>query len=141
MADEVLKGASDLIRRLKELQGLDSASALRKALRAGITPALKYAKQAIPVGKKPHRSYKGNLLQPGYASKHLRIVVTKVSETRYAALLGVSKEAFYAVRFVELGTSKMAAEPWLRPAFFATQERQKAQFMDSLKEYLREKSK
>jgi hypothetical protein len=28
----------------------------------------------------------------------------------------VRREAFYAVQFVELGTSKMPARPWLRPA-------------------------
>jgi hypothetical protein len=31
--------------------------------------------------------------------------------------VGVQKEAFYAVQFLELGTSKIPKRPWLEPAF------------------------
>jgi hypothetical protein len=32
-------------------------------------------------------------------------------------MLGVRPEAFYAVQFIELGTSKIPKRPWLEPAF------------------------
>jgi len=32
-------------------------------------------------------------------------------------MLGVRPEAFYAIQFIELGTSKIPKRPWLEPAF------------------------
>jgi HK97 gp10 family phage protein len=141
MADEALQGTSALVAKLKTLEKLDSGRVMINAVRDGMKPALKYARQAIPVGTRKHKSYLGRTLSPGFAQKSLRIVVTKVSDTRFQALLGVRKEAFYAVRFVELGTSKMAAEPWLRPAFFASQNAQKQALSDSLRKFIESQGK
>src|SRR4029077_1315789 len=142
MADEALKGTSVLLAKFKTLEQLDSGRAMNKAVRAGMQPALKYARQAIPIGKKPHKTYLGNRARPGFAQRSLKIVMVRNSSaTRFTALLGVRKEAFYAVRFVELGTSKMAAEPWLRPAFFAAQEACKLALRDSLKEFIESRAK
>jgi HK97 gp10 family phage protein len=41
----------------------------------------------------------------------------EVQEDVVEGIVGVGKEAFYA-RFIEMGTSKMAARPFLRPAVF-----------------------
>lgn len=41
----------------------------------------------------------------------------EVQENVVEGIVGVGKEAFYA-RFLEMGTSKMAARPFLRPAVF-----------------------
>lgn len=35
-----------------------------------------------------------------------------------SALLGVRKEAFYALQFFELGTAHISRKPWLTPAFY-----------------------
>jgi HK97 gp10 family phage protein len=41
----------------------------------------------------------------------------EVQENAVEGIVGVGKGAFYA-RFIELGTSKLAARPFLRPAVF-----------------------
>jgi len=41
----------------------------------------------------------------------------EVQENAVEGIMGVGKKAFYA-RFIELGTSKLAARPFLRPAVF-----------------------
>ena len=49
-----------------------------------------------------------------------------------AAIIGVRAEAFYAVSFVEIGTSKMGRRPWLRPAFYSTRDAQQEALAASL---------
>jgi HK97 gp10 family phage protein len=62
-------------------------------------------------------------------------VKTFVSQDKQAAaaLLGVDSEAFYAVQFLELGTSKTKAQPWLVPAFESTASEQVAAVTAELK--------
>lgn len=128
--DQALQGAAELTRKLAELGALDK-KAMRSVVRAGMQPALVKARQTAPVGTRIHKSYKGNILQPGYLKKHLKIATT-IDQGRATALLGPNKEAFYGTTFVEIGTSKMAAFPWLRPAFYQTQDAQKAAMVSKL---------
>lgn len=132
MADKdlALRGAAELTRKLAELGALDK-KAIRSVVRAGITPALVKARATAPVGTRFHKSYKGNVLYPGYLHKHLRVATT-VQKGIATALLGPTKEAFYGTAFVEIGTSKMAAQPWLRPAFRSTLDAQKSAMVDKL---------
>lgn len=122
MGSELL-GVAQLTRQLKELGKLDDGKALRQAAREGMKPVFKAAQQAIPVGTKEHRTYKGRLVGPGFAKRNLKIVVSLSKDKQSAtAILGVSAEAFYVVQFVELGTSNQAAQPWLRPAFYGNKQ-------------------
>lgn len=52
------------------------------------------------------------------------INISKESDPKYSVRIGPGKAGFYG-RFNEFGTSKMAAQPFVRPAFDAT--RSKAQ--------------
>lgn len=122
-----LLGAKDLFDKLVTLEGLDSGNIIKAAVRAGLNVAKKAAIEKIPKGTEPFRTYTGRLVAPGFASRNLKlIVVLSKDKTVAQALLGVTKEAYYAVQFVERGTSKMAAQPWLRPAFYATGNAQQA---------------
>ena len=140
MDDNALRGTAQLIAKLRDMKSLDDGKALRAAVRAGMRPALLAARAKIPISKKPHRlakAYGSELVQPGYAQKAIRMITTVSPDKQKAsALLSVRKRAFYAVNFVELGTSKMAAHAWLRPAFYSTQEAQKQALADKLKAYL-----
>lgn len=134
MADDgKLLGVAELTAKLKALGALEDGRALRRAVYAGMKPALAAARAKIPVGTRTHRTYKGRLVSPGFAKASLRIVTT-VSKDKQAAfaLLGPRKEAFYASLYVEIGTAKMAAKPWLRPAFYGSAEAQKEGLADSL---------
>jgi HK97 gp10 family phage protein len=107
---------------------------LRLAVRSAIQPALERARTLMPVGVDAHRTYKGRLVQPGFARRSIRAVVSVSRDKKTAsAILGVKAEAFYAAQFVELGTSKTPAKPWLRPAFRATQRQQEATVAASLR--------
>lgn len=130
-----LIGVSELSAQLEDLKkGLD-VKVMRSAVRAGIQPAFDKALRTIPVGQDLHRTYRGRLVAPGFSKRSLRIV-TKVSEggTKISAALGVRREAFYAVLFTELGTSKYPARPWLRPAMRTTQGLQQAALAAKLKQ-------
>lgn len=130
-----LEGTAAAARKLRALgQGM-SVPILRSAVRAGIQPAKRRAEQTIPVGLAAHRTYKGRLVAPGFSKRSIRIV-TKVSPDKQtvSAALGVRREAFYAVMFTELGTAKMAARPWLRPAMAGTKADQERALAAKLKE-------
>lgn len=116
-----LAGARDLYNKLVVLGGLDSGNITRNAVRAGIKAAYTAAQARIPVGDQAFRTYTGRLVGPGFAKRNIRVIsVLSKDKTTATAILGVRKEAYYAVQFVELGTSKMAAQPWLRPAFYGS---------------------
>jgi HK97 gp10 family phage protein len=122
-----LEGVGELSKQLDALGKLDDGKAIRAAVRAGMKPAFKAAQQNIPVGTVAHRTYKGRLVGPGFAKRSLVIVTTLSKDGQKAsAILGVKAEAFYAIQFVEMGTSQMAAQPWLRPAFYSTREEQES---------------
>lgn len=137
-----LEGTRELELKLRELGAAFAAPIMRSALRAGLKPALQRAQQTIPIGTQAHRTYKGRLVTPGFAKRSLRIV-TKVSPDKrtFSAALGVRREAFYAPFFVELGTSRMAARPWLRPAFRSTQAQQQQALADRLRDRLHKVAK
>lgn len=125
--DSALAGAADLIKKLQALGALDDGKIAIGAVRAGMKEALKLAQVKIPVGTRVHRTYKGRLVTPGFGKRSLKIVTTrKTDDGLPAALLGVSKEAYYETQFLERGTSKIKAQPWLRPAFYNSQDAQKA---------------
>jgi HK97 gp10 family phage protein len=117
-----LEGVAQLTRQLISLGKLDDGKALKAAVKAGIQPAYKRAKATIPVGSVPHRlaaAYGKQLVNSGFAQQSLRTITTINAEKNIAsALLGVRKNAFYILNFVELGTRYQRAQPFLRPAFF-----------------------
>jgi HK97 gp10 family phage protein len=127
-------GLRELDQKLAALQNANPGPILRRAVNRGIRPALEQAKATVPVGKEAHKTYKGRLVAPGFARKSLK-VKTNVSRDKQAAsaILGVASEAFYAIQFIELGTSEIPATPWLQPAFENTAEQQQAALAAELK--------
>lgn len=118
MADT--EGFRELSKQLVQLAELDRGKVLRQSARLAVKPVETDAKNRIPVNDRDYlkKSYKGNVIYPGFAKDNIAIKIL-LSKDRQAAwaLVGVKPEAFYAVDFVERGTSKQAAQPWLRPAF------------------------
>ncbi len=113
-----LEGVSDLTAQLVDLGAKIAAKELRGTVGSVMEIAEHRARSLIPQGDEPHFTYKGRLVSGGYAISTLHVETSFNKRTGSAvALLGVGREAFYAVQFVELGTSDMPARPWLRPAF------------------------
>ena len=121
MAD--LEGFKELSRQLKELGRTVGGNALRSAANAALMPALRKARQTVPVGTVAHKTYKGRLVAPGFLRRSLKRS-TKLGRNRNIvfARLGVKEEAFYGVVFLERGTSKIQKRPWLVPAFESTKD-------------------
>jgi HK97 gp10 family phage protein len=127
-------GLPKLFKQLRNLAQLDQGKALRRGVKAGMRPAQQRARAAIPVGVDKHRTYKGRVVQPGFARKSIRVVVTVSRDKKRAeAILGVRAEAFYATQFVELGTSRTPAHPWLRPSFKSTSDQQQTELATELR--------
>lgn len=107
-----------LVAQLRALDDIASESTLRQAAVAGARVIFDEAKVRVPVGVREYER-KGTTIYPGFLRDHLLIAFDKEQsvEARSASYIVTwSKEAFYG-RFVEHGTSKMAADPFLRPAF------------------------
>lgn len=119
-----LSGAKELWDKLTALRSMNDGKILRGAVRAGMKPANASAKARlaeINTTNRAFRTYRGRWVAPGFASRNTRVITTvSKDKNQSVAILGVRKEAFYAVQFLELGTSKMARRPWLRPAFYGT---------------------
>jgi HK97 gp10 family phage protein len=116
-ASWTLEGVAALTRQLQTLGKLDDGKALKRAVKAGITPALKIAQAIIPIGTEPHRTYQGLLVAPGFAKTQLRTISTINSAKNIASgILGVRKAAYYILQYVELGTRFQRAQPWIRRA-------------------------
>lgn len=126
MASE-LKGAREFSMYLNAMGKKISGRVLRKAVKTAGQLVVNEAIPNVPVGEQrdgqdfQKETYKGRLVwHPGFAQKNVR-QKPFVSRDRKKAgtLIGVAPEAFYAINFVEMGASRQAAQPWLRPAFAA----------------------
>ena len=126
MADIV--GFKELSRQLDKLgDAVQAGKTLRRAALSSMLPALRAAQVAAPVGDPPYESgdpypvtsYTGRLRTPGFAKRNVARKAY-VDNNGVVVLLGVKPEAFYAVQFIELGTSKIPKRPWLRPSFRAS---------------------
>lgn len=116
---EQIEGLADLNRRLLELGPAASGKALRSAVNVSMTPVLKRARANAPVGSVAHKTYRGRTVAPGFLRRSV-IKRTRLSRDKQSAssVVGVRGEAFYGVQFLEFGTSKMPAKPWLRKSFY-----------------------
>lgn len=100
------EGLRELDRALNQLPLRARSSVLRGALNKAADPIVKEARALVPVdtglGKKSIRKRAST----PRAANGFNAVVT----------IGFLQRAFY-LRFIELGTSKIPAKPFLRPAF------------------------
>lgn len=134
---EAVQGMAQLQKQLRDMGRMNNGEALLKAARAAAEPIVAKARELIPVGVDQHKTYKGRLVAPGFAKRSIRISARLNKEkTAAIASVGVEPEAFYAVQFVELGTSKMPAQPWLQPAYAATRDEQLALLTKQLKVFI-----
>ena len=96
-----LEGLDALSKKLATL-GKAAGKTLRSATLKATTPVRREMRNKIPIGTEAHRTYKGRLVAPGFARRSLR---RSSSFRRGVAIvrLGVRREAFYSVNFVDQG--------------------------------------
>lgn len=138
-----VEGLKELSDKLKELSATVSARLLKGAAKDAMLPTEQAAKASVPVGSVVHKTYKGRTVTPGFAQRSVKRAVTarRDSKNVVKAMVGVAREAFYALAFIERGTSKMPARPWLVPAFEATQGQVLQRFKDSLRKRIERAAK
>ncbi|CAJ5616505.1 phage protein, HK97 gp10 family [Burkholderia pseudomallei] len=118
-----------LTAKLRALGDIASESTLRQAAVAGAREVLYEAKLRAPVYAQAFEGQASGVgwtrygvqYYPGYLRDHLIIAYDKqvsVAGRIASYIVTWTREAFYG-RFVEHGTSKMAAKPFLRPAYEA----------------------
>lgn len=128
-----LEGFAELSAQLKELGEKAGGRVLRAAVTSAALPALNAIKAAAPVGDRVHKTFKGRLVAPGFLSRNLRRKTLKTQDTgRAIVLIGPLSEAFYA-KFLEAGTTKMSARPFMEPMFDAANPAMIARLREQLK--------
>lgn len=128
-----LDGMGDAYAQLKALGEVQEARVIRAALREAGKPILREMVSRAPVGDDIHRTYKGRLVAPGFLKRSIRFIVTRVKKTgAMFAVFGVRHEAFYGPAFLERGTVKRAADPWMVPAFDAAKDASVKAFVETL---------
>lgn len=123
-----VEGLEELNRNLLDLGDKLAKQYIRKAAKEAADLFVQDAKRRAPVLKKPVRGR-----QPGALRDS---IIAKVSLTKKNGLvvrIGPDKKVFYA-RFVEFGTSKMAAKPYMRPAWDGEKNAALDAFTESLKQ-------
>jgi len=117
-----IEGLKEVQKKLKSLPGNVQRRVVRGATRAGANIVKKEAQRNVPVrqdgklkraGKSKAKGYR----YPGYLKKNIGLIRNKrVPKNVFSFLVKTLKFAYYGA-FLEFGTSKMSAKPWLRPAY------------------------
>tara|TARA_R100000541_G_scaffold243_1_gene907 strand:- start:3978 stop:4412 length:435 start_codon:yes stop_codon:yes gene_type:complete len=121
-----VEGLADTQKKLKALSGKLGWAAMSKGLAASARPMRAAAKKNAPVGTESHRTYRGNLVSPGFAKQSVVLVRFKKKYNSTALVaVGVKKSAYYAAAFVESGWThrsgtRVPAQPWLIKAYDQT---------------------
>ena len=147
-----IRGFKELSAQLDAMGKAPSGQALRNAAMSAMLPAQEAARAAAPRGSPPYgpyesrkqpfdpypkKTYKGRRVAPGFASRNVaRRAFLNNEGSRVRVSLGVRSEAFYALQFIELGTSKIPKRPWLEPSFRASQDAVEFAFHDRLVELI-----
>lgn len=139
MATSHIEGTAELAAKLKELGSpKEQIAALKASVREPMKAVQARAQANIarisPGERLWHKTYKGRIVGRGYASRSIGLkVFTDKAKTMATAMLGVTREAFYAIIFFELGTSKIPKQPWLLPAFYSLKDESVAKLAATLR--------
>ena len=103
-----IEGLNKLSKQLEQLGKELGTKTLRNATRAALKPTHRKIQALTPVGKRAHRTYKGNLVAPGFLKKSIKL---KSSSRKgiVSASIAAKGEAFYGM-FLISGTKKMPAK-------------------------------
>ncbi|WP_411680646.1 HK97-gp10 family putative phage morphogenesis protein [Clostridium thailandense] len=126
MASIELTGVDEILNKLQQM-GANVGRLENKALKNAAEPVLEDAKANVPV-------------RTGKLKKGLKITNVKKKDGMKYILVGVDRgdnsEVFYG-KFIEFGTSKMPARPFLQPAYEKNKNKIQKTIAGTLKEGLK----
>jgi len=113
--DKYVKGIDGLDRKLAQLANpRQQRAVIRSGLNYATTPIIKDVRAMAHKGTRPHKTYKGRLVAPGFASRNVARV-TRIVGDAIRTMISYRKEAFYET-FFERGNKKVKRDPALVPA-------------------------
>jgi len=118
-----IKGVKELLHSLKQFPQNIQKNVITGAIRAGCKPIVNSAKSYVPVDSGNLKKSIGIVKRKSRDKTKIRFSVTPRRKGKY--------DGFYA-HIVEFGTSKMAAQPFMRPAY----ESQDNESIDEVKKYM-----
>ena len=127
-------GLKELEEELLGLSGKIADQTLQAALTMAALPIVNDARAKVPIAHAAYKLYGGGTADPGWLRQ--RIVRKKVKNTANSAEVIVTitdKRQAYFWKFIEFGTSKMPARPFMRPAFENKSAEALDRFVDRLK--------
>ena len=127
-----LTGLKELSDQLGRLQTQTAVKALRQSVHNATLPATRAMKLAAPVGTVAHRTYRKRLVAPGFLKRSIR-AISFIRGGKASALIGVKREAFYGVQFVDRGTVKTSAQPWFKTVFESQRDAMESRLVEQLK--------
>lgn len=127
-----VEGLKELSERLNALDKAMAAKALRQSVQNATLPATRAMKLAAPVGTVAHRTYRKRLVAPGFLKRSIR-AISFIKGGKASALIGVKREAFYGVQFVDRGTVKMNPRPWFKSVFEAQRDAMEKRLAEQLR--------
>lgn len=120
-----IEGAKELEKKLLSFEPKLGKKIIRQALRSGAKLILAEAKANVPV-------------DTGALRDSLKVRAMRKRKHRYGVMVQTSEgwfkgEQFYGA-FVEFGTDKMAAQPFVRPAFDSEKEAAEKTIVDGIRQ-------
>ncbi|MBS5955140.1 MAG: HK97 gp10 family phage protein [Paraclostridium bifermentans] len=128
MADIELEGVDEILNKLQQI-GTNISRLENKALKNAAQPVLDDAKSSNAFNDRS-----GNL------RKNLKISSIKSKEGMKYVLVGIDKSdnsKIYYGKFLEFGTSKMSARPFMQPAYEKNKDNIQKNIAETLKEGLK----
>ena len=136
----MVKGWKELDKKLEMLADPKRArKAIRTAVNYSLTPVVQTARRNVPKGDKGHKTYKGRLVAPGFASRSIKKKVKIIGQS-IVGRVGLAKEAFYAL-FFETGTKNLPKDPWLERSFDENKNKMVQRFGDSMRKSIKKIAK
>ncbi|WP_449413214.1 HK97-gp10 family putative phage morphogenesis protein [Pandoraea soli] len=120
MIEFKMDGLKDLEQDLLRLPDKIGGRVLQSALTSAALPIVKEAQTRVPIAHAAYKLYGGGKADPGWLRQ--RIIRKKVRQSTNSAEVIVAikdQRQAYFWRFIEFGTSKLTAHPFMRPAFEA----------------------
>ena len=127
-----LTGAKELEKVLRQMPRKVGISVLQSALRQGANIVKKEAIARAPMAHKVYLSPKVVFKKKKYGHLKDNIRVTATRHRGGAAQMTIHNGRAFWGMFLEFGTSKMGARPWLTPAFEATHQQALDKIGDAL---------
>ena len=135
-----VNGLKELQARLSAMESKTSQKALRSALMQSATPMVRKLRAAAPVGTRAHKTYRGRLVAPGFLRRSVAKsskLIRSANSTVAVVFIGVKKEAYYGVQFLDRGTKYIRKIPWFESTFDAGAGGIVSSFRDKLASKLR----